>query len=79
MVVVDGEADIALYPYNPSAIAAWTFLVLWGIGALVHFILMFPYRCAFPTPMIIGCIGNLSPFSPHDRYNPNYKKKMNRG
>ena len=62
MVVTSGEADIDLYPYNPSAIAAWAFLVLWGIGALVHFILMFPNRAAFPIPLIIGCIG-MCPFT----------------
>ncbi|KAJ4303388.1 hypothetical protein N0V90_002281 [Kalmusia sp. IMI 367209] len=31
-----GEADFDLYPYTPSAPAGYAFLVLFGIGGVVH-------------------------------------------
>ncbi|KAH7123448.1 RTA1 like protein-domain-containing protein [Dactylonectria estremocensis] len=49
-----GYAPFDLYPYNPAQPPAFAFLVLFAGAALVHFILMFPYRSAFPIPMIIG-------------------------
>lgn len=50
-------APFDLYPYNPSATPAWVFVVLFGIGAVVHFVLMFPLRAWFFIPLILGCIG----------------------
>ncbi|UPL03521.1 hypothetical protein LCI18_014455 [Fusarium solani-melongenae] len=50
-----GYAPFDLYPYNPAQPPAYAFLALFGIAAVTHFILMFPYRAAFPVPMIIGC------------------------
>ncbi|KAF7555199.1 hypothetical protein G7Z17_g2394 [Cylindrodendrum hubeiense] len=49
-----GYAPFDLYPYNPALPPAFAFLGLFAVAALVHFILMFPYRSAFPIPMIIG-------------------------
>ncbi|KAH7002933.1 RTA1 like protein-domain-containing protein [Fusarium venenatum] len=50
-----GYAPFDLYPYNPSPSAAYAFVALFGISGIAHFIMMFPYRSAFPIPMIIGC------------------------
>jgi hypothetical protein len=52
-----GLAPFDLYPYNPSNIAGWVFVVIFGIGAVVHFVLMFPLRAWFFIPFILGCIG----------------------
>lgn len=49
-----GYAPFDLYSYNPAQPPAYAFLALFGIAAVTHFILMFPYRAAFPIPMIIG-------------------------
>lgn len=51
----EGYAPFDLYAYNPAQPPAYLFLGLFGGTAVVHFVLMFPYRCAFPIPMIIGC------------------------
>ncbi|KAH6972486.1 RTA1 like protein-domain-containing protein [Ilyonectria sp. MPI-CAGE-AT-0026] len=49
-----GYAPFDLYPYNPGEGPAFAFLGLFAAAAAVHFVLMFPYRSAFPIPMIIG-------------------------
>ncbi|KAF5606206.1 sterol regulatory element-binding ECM22 [Fusarium subglutinans] len=51
----EGYAPFDLYPYNPSQGPAYAFLGLLGAAGIAHFIMMFPYRSAFPIPMIIGC------------------------
>ncbi|KAF5694912.1 Rtm1p-like protein [Fusarium denticulatum] len=51
----EGYAPFDLYPYNPSQGPAYAFLGLFGVAGIAHFIIMFPYRSAFPIPMIIGC------------------------
>ncbi|KAL9574065.1 hypothetical protein ACKAV7_001841 [Fusarium commune] len=51
----EGYAPFDLYPYNPSQGPAYAFLGLFGAAGIAHFIMMFPYRSAFPIPMIIGC------------------------
>ncbi|KAF5536585.1 sterol regulatory element-binding ECM22 [Fusarium napiforme] len=51
----EGYAPFDLYPYNPSQGPAYVFLGLFGVAGIAHFIMMFPYRSAFPIPMIIGC------------------------
>jgi hypothetical protein len=50
-----GYAPFDLYPYNPSQGAAYAFLAFFAMTGVAHFIMMFPYRSAFPIPMIIGC------------------------
>ncbi|RBR08941.1 uncharacterized protein FIESC28_10121 [Fusarium coffeatum] len=50
-----GYAPFDLYPYNPSQAPAYAFLGLFAAVGIAHFIMMFPYRSAFPIPMIIGC------------------------
>ncbi|KPM35292.1 hypothetical protein AK830_g11282 [Neonectria ditissima] len=49
-----GYAPFDLYPYNPAQPPAFAFLALFAGAAVIHFILMFPYRSAFPIPLIIG-------------------------
>lgn len=56
-----GYAPFDLYPYNPAQPPAFAFLALFGIASVTHFILMFPYRAAFPIPMIIGSGSKQSP------------------
>ncbi|KAK9459485.1 RTA1 like protein-domain-containing protein [Lipomyces oligophaga] len=51
----DGYAPFDLYSYNPALYPAYAFMSLFGILGIIHFIFMFPYRSAFPIPMIIGC------------------------
>ncbi|KAG5793113.1 hypothetical protein H9Q69_007851 [Fusarium xylarioides] len=51
----EGYAPFDLYPYNPSQGPAYAFLGLFEAAGIAHFIMMFPYRSAFPIPMIIGC------------------------
>ncbi|RGP61397.1 hypothetical protein FSPOR_10018 [Fusarium sporotrichioides] len=51
----EGYAPFDLYPYNPSQGPAYAFMGLFGVAGIAHFIMMFPYRSAFPIPMIIGC------------------------
>ena len=53
---IGGQAPFDFYPYNPSGIAGWIFVVLFGIGSLVHVVIMFPYRAWFFIPFILGCI-----------------------
>ncbi|CAG1966867.1 unnamed protein product, partial [Fusarium graminearum] len=51
----EGYAPFDLYPYNPSQAPAYAFLGLFAAAGIAHFIMMFPYRSAFPIPMVIGC------------------------
>lgn len=50
-----GYAPFDLYPYNPSQPPAYAFLGLFGLAAVVHLVLMIPYRAWFPLPMVLGC------------------------
>ncbi|KAM5349057.1 hypothetical protein ACJ41O_008880 [Fusarium nematophilum] len=50
----EGYAPFDLYPFNPAQPPAFAFLALFALSGLVHIVLMFPYRSAFPIPMIIG-------------------------
>ncbi|KAF3020080.1 hypothetical protein E8E14_002459 [Neopestalotiopsis sp. 37M] len=50
-----GYAPFDLYPYNPSQPAAYAFMGLFGFAAVIHLLLMIPYRVWFPLPMVIGC------------------------
>ncbi|KAF2018356.1 putative RTA1 domain protein [Aaosphaeria arxii CBS 175.79] len=52
-----GIADFDLFPYTPSAPAAWTFVVLFGIAAVLHFGYMVTFQSWFFIPFILGCIG----------------------
>ncbi|GME23622.1 putative RTA1 domain protein [Neofusicoccum parvum] len=52
-----GEADFDLYPYNPSAAAGYAFVVLFGIGGVVHLVFVWPLRAWFFIPLILGCVG----------------------
>jgi hypothetical protein len=56
-----GIADFDLFPYTPSAPAAWAFVVLFAIAAVVHFGLMILTRSWFFIPYILGCIGKQEP------------------
>jgi hypothetical protein len=52
-----GEADFDLYPYRPSATAGYAFLVLFGIGGVVHICMLIPLRAWFFIPFVLGCAG----------------------
>ncbi|KAK7409237.1 hypothetical protein QQX98_008613 [Neonectria punicea] len=49
-----GYAPFDLYPYSPAQPPAFAFVALFALAAAIHFVLMFPYRAAFPIPIIIG-------------------------
>ncbi|KZF22975.1 RTA1-domain-containing protein [Xylona heveae TC161] len=51
----DGQADFDFYPYNPNKPAAWTFVILFAIGTVVHLAYIFPFRSWFFIPFILGC------------------------
>ncbi|GKZ22318.1 hypothetical protein AbraIFM66951_007951 [Aspergillus brasiliensis] len=54
---VNGSAPwVDFYPYTPSATAGYTFMGIFGITTLVHFVMMFPYRAAYFIPLVIGGI-----------------------
>lgn len=55
-----GEADFDLYPYTPSATAAYAFVALFGLGGLVHFGFIFANRAWFFIPLVLGCVGKTS-------------------
>jgi hypothetical protein len=57
-----GLAPFDLYPYNPSNIAGWVFVIIFGVGAAAHSVLMFPLRSWFFIPFILGCIGEHNQF-----------------
>ena len=52
-----GEADFDLFPYNPSAGAGYAYLVMFGVMAAVHIVLMIMYRSWYFIPFVLGCIG----------------------
>ncbi|RAR03599.1 putative RTA1 domain protein [Stemphylium lycopersici] len=52
-----GEADFDLYPYTPSQSAGYAFVALFGIGAVVHLIMLVPLRSWFYIPFVLGCVG----------------------
>jgi hypothetical protein len=58
-----GVADFDLFPYVPSAGAGWTFVVLFGITAIAHFVLMIIYQSWFFIPFILGCIGRMTSYN----------------
>ena len=52
-----GEADFDLFPYNPSIGAGYAFMVMFGIMAIAHVVLMIMYRSWYFIPFVLGCIG----------------------
>ncbi|KAH8597387.1 RTA1 like protein-domain-containing protein [Bisporella sp. PMI_857] len=54
MAVKSGEAENPLYPYTPNKAAAYVYVALFAITAIIHTIMMFPFRAAFFIPLIIG-------------------------
>jgi uncharacterized membrane protein len=59
-----GQADFDLFPYNPSAGAGYAFLVMFGIMAAVHLVLMIMHRAWYFIPFVLGCIGKRRPKIP---------------
>ncbi|CAI6341378.1 unnamed protein product [Periconia digitata] len=57
MLVPRGDADFDLYPYKPSTVAGWIFLVLFAAGGLVHLCIMGIYRSWSFIPFLLGCAG----------------------
>jgi len=59
MSVAIGHIDpdhLVLYNYTPSAVAAYAFMGIFGLGTAVHFFYLFKLRQAFFIPLIIGGI-----------------------
>lgn len=56
-----GEANFDLFPYNPSAGAGYAYLVMFGMMAAVHIVLMIMYRSWYFIPFVLGCIGKQIP------------------
>jgi hypothetical protein len=52
-----GEADFDLFPYNPSLGAGYAYLIMFGIMAAAHIVLMIMYRSWYFIPFILGRIG----------------------
>ncbi|EUC30069.1 hypothetical protein COCVIDRAFT_102317 [Bipolaris victoriae FI3] len=52
-----GEANFDLFPYNPSIGAGYAYMVMFGIMAIAHIVLMSIYRSWYFIPFILGCIG----------------------
>ena len=52
-----GEAPFDFYPYNPSKIGGWVFLILFGIASVTHIIQVFWHRSWFFIVFFLGCVG----------------------
>lgn len=55
---------VDFYPYTPSASAGYTFMGLFGVATVAHFIFIFLFRAPYFLPMIIGGICASSQQSP---------------
>ncbi|KAI7161782.1 hypothetical protein KC349_g2498 [Hortaea werneckii] len=51
-----GEAPFDFYPYNPSKIGGWVFLILFGIASVTHIIQVFWHRSWFFIVFFLGCV-----------------------
>jgi hypothetical protein len=56
-LVPRGQADFDLFPYNPSIGAGYAFMIMFGIIAAAHAVLMITYRSWCFIPFVLGCIG----------------------
>ena len=56
-----GQADFDLFPYNPSAGAGYAYLVMFGMMAAVHLVLMITHRAWYFIPFVLACIGKRKP------------------
>ncbi|KAI6882092.1 hypothetical protein KC363_g4277 [Hortaea werneckii] len=52
-----GEAPFDFYPYNPSKIGGWVFLILFGIVSVTHITQVFWHRSWFFIVFFLGCAG----------------------
>jgi hypothetical protein len=52
-----GVADFDLFPYNPSIGAGYAFMIIFGIMAIIHIVLVIMYRSWYFIPFVLGCIG----------------------
>lgn len=59
---------VEFYPYTPSATAGYTFMSIFGMATVAHIILMFPYRAAYFTPLVLGGICPFPRLIPIPRY-----------
>lgn len=55
------EATFDFFPYNPSLGLGYAYLIMFGIMAAVHIVLMVMYRSWYFVPFVFGCIGNVFP------------------
>lgn len=63
------DAPFDLYPYTPSAVAGYAFLVLFAVGGFAHLCMIFSLRAWFFVPFILGCAGKPSRL-PRPAYTP---------
>ena len=54
-----GNAPFDFYPYSPSKIGGWAFLILFGIASVTHIIQVFWHRSWFFIVFFLGCVGEL--------------------
>lgn len=50
------NGEVYYYTYTPSAVAAWTFVGLFGAATVGHVVYMFPMRAPYFIPFAIGCL-----------------------
>lgn len=61
----EGHADFDFYPYNPTNVGGWIFVILFAIAAVIHLGYIIPYRSWFFILFFLGCAGTLPiPFDP---------------
>ncbi|KAJ5499098.1 RTA-like protein [Penicillium expansum] len=52
---VNGSSPyVDFYPYTPSDTAGYAFMAMFGVATIFHFVLMFPFRAAYFTPLVLG-------------------------
>ncbi|GAB1726541.1 hypothetical protein NU195Hw_g2466t1 [Hortaea werneckii] len=51
-----GNAPFDFYPYSPSKIGGWAFLILFGIASVTHIIQVFWHRSWFFIVFFLGCV-----------------------
>lgn len=59
---VNGSSPyVDFYPYTPSDTAGYAFMAMFGVATIFHFVLMFPFRAVYFTPLILGGVCTFLP------------------
>lgn len=48
------SADLTLYQYDPSDVAAYVYMGLFGFCTAAHLVLIFSFRATYFVPFLIG-------------------------